>query len=320
MRIKHHKRSTNISKLSLIYTCVVILFITVGYSSFNTNIKLIAKGNIYNKSELCYTTSDNGDGTLSITDYNASCGSEVVIPKTIRGKKVTRIEDTNWNVYKSFNNKGLTKVALSDNIVYIGSCSFRNNSIKELDLGNTVTTIEWEAFAINKLTSINFPVSLKQIGPGAFQENSLYTLPSLENITSLGKGAFTGNSISDNNKFVYSKYGDSFDYTALNSYAGDWVTELNLPSNIKTLMYYSMRHTRATTVNINEGIESIEDAAFMQSYATTVNIPSTIKNIGNGAFAQSTAVKTINIDRKKDSIEGAPWGAINATVNWTGNN
>ena len=40
-----------------------------GYSAFNTNIKLSAKWNVYNKGDLCYETSDNKDGTLTITNY-----------------------------------------------------------------------------------------------------------------------------------------------------------------------------------------------------------------------------------------------------------
>lgn len=50
---------------------------------------------------------------------------------------------------------------------------------------------------------------------------------------------------------------------------------------------------------------------------TTINIPSTIQSIGKNAF-KSTKITTINIDRRADSISGSPWGATNATVNWTG--
>lgn len=50
---------------------------------------------------------------------------------------------------------------------------------------------------------------------------------------------------------------------------------------------------------------------------TTINIPSTIKSIGKHAFDESN-ITTINIARRVGSISGAPWGATNATVNWTG--
>lgn len=50
---------------------------------------------------------------------------------------------------------------------------------------------------------------------------------------------------------------------------------------------------------------------------TTINIPSTIQSIGKNAF-ESSKITTINIDRRTNSISGAPWGASGATVNWTG--
>lgn len=50
---------------------------------------------------------------------------------------------------------------------------------------------------------------------------------------------------------------------------------------------------------------------------TTINIPSTIQAIGKNTF-EHTKIATINIDKPADSISGAPWGAIAATVNWTG--
>lgn len=50
---------------------------------------------------------------------------------------------------------------------------------------------------------------------------------------------------------------------------------------------------------------------------TTINIPSTIKSIGKNAFYHPQ-IFTINIDKPANSISGAPWGAISATVNWTG--
>lgn len=53
---------------------------------------------------------------------------------------------------------------------------------------------------------------------------------------------------------------------------------------------------------------------------TTINIGSGVKNIDSKAFLGSgmTALKTININRKANAITGSPWGAQNATVNWTG--
>ena len=321
-RRKLHKRELKRQrKIIILSLLTVLLCFSIGYASFSTNINLSTQGNVYKVSDKCYTTSDNGDGTLTITNYDKTCGTEVNIPSIIRGKTVTVIAgNVKWDDHKSFSYKGLTKVVIPDTVITIGNNSFRSNNITSLDLGGSVKSIGWEAFAYNKLTNIVFPKFLTTIGAGAFQENNLTSIPSLEHVISLCGGVFTGNLVTGHDKFVYSKYGDNFDYSTLNSYAGPWVSGLVIPSNVKTPMYYSLRRTRATTVILSEGVENINDSAFMQSYATTVNIPSTIKNIGASAFGQSRAIKTININRKDSAIAGTPWGASNATVNWTGDN
>lgn len=57
---------------------------------------------------------------------------------------------------------------------------------------------------------------------------------------------------------------------------------------------------------------------FNSSYKmTTINLPYTIRSIGKNSF-KNTRITTINIDKPADSIPGAPWGATEATVNWTG--
>ena len=58
----------------------------------------------------------------------------------------------------------------------------------------------------------------------------------------------------------------------------------------------------------------------MHTRASTVMIPSTIEQIESNAFFQTAGNITINIKRKENAIECAPWGATDATVNWIGNN
>ena len=323
MKYKKRINRRRAKKQNIIIICsfvTVLLCLSFGYAAFSTNINVVVRGNIYKASDKCYTTSDNGDGTLTITNYDAGCGSEVSIPSTIKGKVITKIGGNNWDSNSSFAYKGLTKVVIPDTVVSIGLNSFRSNNIVSLDLGNFVQKIGWEAFLGNKLTNIVLPSSLTEVGPEVFEENKLTSIPSLEYINTLGRGAFTGNLVKGDGRFVYQKNGDITDYTTLNSYAGDWISELIIPANVKTLVYYSLRFTRAEVVTLSDGLETIEDFAFTQSYATTVNIPSTIKTIGPSVFSQSVAVKTINIDRKENAISGAPWEAKNATVNWIGDN
>ena len=62
------------------------------------NEKELAYEDIHNVTDAsCFTTTTNEDNTITITDYDASCGTDVLIPKIINENSVTRIGD--WSFY-----------------------------------------------------------------------------------------------------------------------------------------------------------------------------------------------------------------------------
>lgn len=312
------KKKRNRTKKIIIITTLCLLFvITAGYAAFQTNLSITAKGNIYNKGDLCYETSDNGDGTVTITNYDKTCGSDVVIPETIKGKTVTKIGNANSSYDNVFASKELTSVVIPDTIISIGRQAFYHNSISYLDLGNSITEIGYEAFHSNALTNIVFPQSLKKIGNGSFMGNYLTSIPSLENLE-YGSGAFSFNSVKPSEAFIYAKNSDgSIDYTTLNSYATrKWVDIIEVPNTVKNLLSYSFRYANSRAITLPEGVENISSAAFMQVNSNEINLPSTIKTMGINAFYQCPNIKTININLEENAITGSPWGATNAEVIW----
>lgn len=315
------KKARRKSKKVIIISALCLIFImSVGYAAFQTNLSITAKGNIYNKGDLCYETSDNGDGTVTITNYDKTCGSNVIIPETIKGKTVTKIGATDHISLKSFAGKGLTSVVIPDTVSYIGVFAFYRNKINSLDLGNGVVEIRGEAFHGNELTTVVFPKSLQEIGEGVFMNNYLTEIPPLDNI-SYGNGAFSFNNLNPSEAFIYSKNEDgSIDYTTLNSYAArKWVDTIEVPSTVKRLAYYSLRYANSRAITLPEGLEYISTAAIMQINSTILNLPSTIKTISETAFRSSPNIKTININLEENAITGSPWGATNAEVIWKNN-
>ena len=311
------RKRRKMKKIITISLFVSLMIIAVGYASFNTNVSLSAKGNVYNKGDLCYETSDNKDGTVTITDYDVSCGTEVTIPSTIKGKVVTKIDSAPYDSDKVFNNKGLTKVIIPDSVTYIGEFAFYRNKIKEVDLGSGVEEIDNEAFHSNEISDIQFPSSLKYIGYGAFMNNYLTSL-SLPNDTMYMAGAFTYNNFKPEEAFIYSRNDDgSLNYSVLNSYASrTFVSNIIIPSTVKTIEYYSLRFARASEVTFPDGFEKIFGYATMQSSIKVINLPSSVSVISVAAFDQSPNLEVINIDKFEGSISGSPWGASNAVVNF----
>ena len=102
------------------------------------------------------------------------------------------------------------------------------------------------------------------------------------------------------------------------------VTTISVP-NLKCIVDAANLRFNITSLNLPK-IEYIGDNLFDMSVAsniTTINIGNTIKNIKSNAFANLNGV-TINIDLPQPTgsetnwIADAPWGAQNATINWTG--
>lgn len=74
-------------------------------------------------------------------------------------------------------------------------------------------------------------------------------------------------------------------------------------------------------IEIPEGVYSIKSGAFQgASKLKTVTIPSTMASIATAnAFSDCTALETIIINKVKDTIYGAPWGAPETTqIIWNG--
>lgn len=67
-----------------------------------------------------------------------------------------------------------------------------------------------------------------------------------------------------------------------------------------------------------ENVQTIYMRAFRNTPMTTINLPSSLTSIQGNIFTNCTALTLITIDKPEGSISGAPWGAPNATVVWTG--
>lgn len=65
-------------------------------------------------------------------------------------------------------------------------------------------------------------------------------------------------------------------------------------------------------------LEKIEWDVFTGSALTEITIPSNVVSIDDYAFSMSDKLKKIIVNKPKDSIAGAPWGATKATIIWTG--
>ena len=125
-------------------------------------------------------------GEVTITDYDPSGGTDVVIPSTINGLSVTAIN------YCAFCSKQLTSVIIPSSVTSIGTYAFSSNQLTSVVIPSSVTTICNTAFAYNQLTSVVIPSSVTTIDAAAFYQNQLTSVTIPSSVMTIGNNAFYG--------------------------------------------------------------------------------------------------------------------------------
>ncbi|MBQ2730198.1 MAG: leucine-rich repeat protein [Clostridia bacterium] len=136
-----------------------------------------------------YFTFNEEEKTAELDYYNGN-EKEVVIPETVNGYTVVRIDDS------AFSGDVVTKVVIPNSVKEIGMHSFSNcTNLQEVVLSNSLEVIGEYAFydctALKKISA--FPDTLKTIGTWAFRHCENLTDVSLNTtLKSIGQEAFYG--------------------------------------------------------------------------------------------------------------------------------
>ena len=271
----------------------------------------------------CYTGKVLGNGTLTITDYDEKCGTDVVIPETIDGYTVTEIQDGKWDstrqdVISPFSNKNIKNLIIPKTITQIGRFAFYGNDIVDLEIPDNVITIKDQAFIVNNISSLRLNAGLKSIESNAFYHNNLTEINIPNTVTYLGGGAFAFNNVSKERAIIYGRNSDGTENrNILNSYAGKnadgliipetietidsrafrnvYLNSIDIPSNVKNInlgAFYCA--TQLSTLTLHEGLKYIGQEAFKTNNLTKVEIPNSVETIGNEAFGYNK-LKTVTI-------------------------
>lgn len=231
------------------------------------------------EAEKCYGVIETSETTVKINNYKPECGTKLVIPAVIDGKKVTEIDTY------TFYNRGITSVIFPDTIEKIGDCAFQSNNLTSIKLPEGVKSIGGNAFENNKISNLSLPNSLTTIGSGAFKNNKLNEAVVPDSVSSLGSCSYCGNPI-PNPSFLYVKNGDTVDYSRVRGYIGDF-------SEFSNKKFVIPGETNGVA------LKTIETSAFsnMSTYLNNweVVLPDSVQTIGGSAFAASNIGK-INLN------------------------
>ena len=202
----------------------------------------ILDNNWFSSDQLSYFETNNiiistGIIDIKILNYDASCGSDVVIPNTIKGYPVTVIG------YEAFSDKQLASVIIPDSVITIKYGAFKNNQLTSVTIPDSVTTINEGVFSNNQLTSVTIPDSVTTINEGVFSNNQLTNIIIPSNVTTIDNSAFSNNQLI-NVTFV-------------------------LPSNVKSIHYGAFKINNITSVTIPDSVTYLACEAFDSTVVIT---------------------------------------------------
>lgn len=75
---------------------------------------------------------------------------------------------------------------------------------------------------------------------------------------------------------------------------------------------------RITKITIPNTVKTIENYAISNTSITEIAIPTSVETMAENALGENNNLTKITVNKPENSIAGAPWGATNATVVWTG--
>ncbi len=131
--------------------------------------------------------------TVAITDYDTSCGLDVVIPRKINGGDV--VEIGTYDSWNAFNHKGITSVKIPDTVTTLQAGAFSDNNLTSIVIPNSVTSMSDGVFSNNKIASVTFSSGLTTIEMNDFIDNRLTELTIPEGIETIHRYAFRQNNL-----------------------------------------------------------------------------------------------------------------------------
>lgn len=244
------------------------------------------------KFDWCWTESgdyqilENGDGTVTITEYHGT-EEALEIPELLEGKKVTAIGK------KAFGGcENLKSVSLPASLQRIGANAFGECiNLTEVSISEGVKWIDEAAFSACQLTEARLPASLEEIGQIAFMGTSTFSVAK-------GSQAFQ---VIDGSLF-------SKDKTALFYYRPEVeAASYTVPKGVKKIGAGAFLYqTALEEVILPETLEEIESMAFAGcGFLESIQIPDSVRRIGKGAFMDCEGLKTVQLPASMQIIEEA---------------
>ena len=254
--------------LSSLLICLVIViglfFVVKPYLNNNQNTK---SKELLKYEEQFKLSFDDKKKEWTVKAFKGNKKAKVVIPETIDGYPVTRLEDNSYD-FASFSK--VQEIVISKNINYIGSKSSSAIFLCADGL-STITVVEenvyFESFdgvlyTEDLSTLLKFPNS-KGYNPNL----SIIEIEISDNVKTIGKYAFA------NNQYIQS---------------------VIIGENVVEIKDYAFKNCpNLHDITFNQKLEKIGNYAFRDCDLPSAELPASLKSIGNGCFYNNPTFGTI---------------------------
>lgn len=238
----------------------------------------------------------NGEATLM---SGAGAAGDVVIPSTVEGCPVTKINDY------AFRESLIASVNMPETIVALGESIFYNcKNLGSVSLPNSIRAISQYCFyGCAFLKSIVIPDNIEELKPGAF-----FLCESLETVTLPEKLKIIDDAVFSNCKQLKQlDIPDSVISIGGGCFLDSGLETIILPEGLTEISGGLFQNCGALKeVSLPNTIIKIGERSFGDCYSLEeINIPEGMEEIEHGAFSYCSSLKTINIPESMKTIQSA---------------
>ncbi|MDB4666378.1 leucine-rich repeat protein [Akkermansiaceae bacterium] len=264
--------------------------------------------------DLIYTTAD---GEITLKDCNRSARGELIIPNTIDGFPVTKID-----TYAFRDCRNITSITIPEGVTEIGANGFKDcRSLATIIFRGNAPTLGWDVFYNLPSGAIALVTvqSLSSFGELNENWNGLTLTTILSWSTTNGVVTITDCNEAATGELIIPDAIEGNPVTRIGGYAfnGSKLTSITIPSSVTRIEHSAFwACSSLTNVTIPDSITSIESFTFYYcSNLTSITIPESVTSIGEYAFDQCSSLANITIPASVSSIGNGVFSGCGSLTN-----